>query len=320
MPEFAEAAFTMELGTISKDPMQSQFGWHVIKVLDQRTATPDFALQELRQQLARDVVNSFVAQLNSAAKVERFEPARPRPPSRSQTSRSRVMESRSSSRRWRRRHFLSPARSGCPLSKPPASATKAGGIFCCSRSPISSVWTWSSRSTTAGHPVTWCRQVLSGGHARALIVNAGNANVFRGRRATLPSRAEAEAVARVVGCRPEQVLVASTGVIGERLPVERITGRVEELVGAHDAGGIEAAARAIMTTDTFPKGAYAIASLESGGHDRRDRWGLGMIAPDMATMLAFVVTDAAIAPSALQPLLAAGADRSFNAITVDSDT
>jgi peptidyl-prolyl cis-trans isomerase C len=74
VPEFAEAAFTMEPGTISKDPVQSQFGWHVIKVLDRRTATPDFATQEpeLRQQLARDVVNNFVAQLNSAAKVERF--------------------------------------------------------------------------------------------------------------------------------------------------------------------------------------------------------------------------------------------------------
>jgi glutamate N-acetyltransferase/amino-acid N-acetyltransferase len=134
-------------------------------------------------------------------------------------------------------------------------------------------------------------------------------------------RAEAEAVAAALACAPEEVLVASTGVIGERLPVERITARVPDLVEALRPDGIEPAARAIMTTDTFPKGASATAEIDGtpvtiAGIAK----GSGMIAPDMATMLAFVVTDAAIAAPALQALLAAGADRSFNAITVDSDT
>jgi glutamate N-acetyltransferase/amino-acid N-acetyltransferase len=178
-----------------------------------------------------------------------------------------------------------------------------------------------TRSTTAGHPVLWCREVLPRGRARAVIVNAGNANVFRGAEGDAAVRAEAEAVAAALGCAPEEVLVASTGVIGERLPVERITARVGDLVAGLDAGGIEAAARAIMTTDTFAKGSIATATIHGvpvtiAGIAK----GSGMVAPDMATMLAFVVTDAAIPAPVLQRLLAAGADASFNAITVDSDT
>jgi len=178
-----------------------------------------------------------------------------------------------------------------------------------------------TRSTTAGHPVLWCRAVLPRGKARAVIVNAGNANVFRGAEGDAAVRAEAEAVAAALGCAPEEVLVASTGVIGERLPVERITAKVPDLTEALRADGIEAAARAIMTTDTFPKGAFAAAEIDGAAVTIAGiAKGSGMIAPDMATMLAFVVTDAAIDPPALQALLAAGADRSFNAITVDSDT
>jgi glutamate N-acetyltransferase/amino-acid N-acetyltransferase len=178
-----------------------------------------------------------------------------------------------------------------------------------------------TRSSTAGHPVTWCRQVLESGLGRALLVNAGNANVFRGAEGDAAVRAEAEAVAAALGCPAESVLIASTGVIGERLPVERITSRVGELAAALDPHGIGVAARAIMTTDTFAKGAAATARL----HGREITIagiakGSGMIAPDMATMLAFVVTDAAVAPAVLRGVLAAGADRSFNAITVDSDT
>jgi glutamate N-acetyltransferase / amino-acid N-acetyltransferase len=178
-----------------------------------------------------------------------------------------------------------------------------------------------TRSSTAGHPVLWCREVLPRGRARAVIVNSGNANVLRGAEGDAAVRAEAEAVAAALGCAPEEVLVASTGVIGERLPVERIAPRVPELVGRLAAEGIEAAARAIMTTDTFPKG--AVATAEVGGAAVTVAGiakGSGMIAPDMATMLSFVVTDAALPPPVLQQLLAAGADRSFNATTVDSDT
>lgn len=178
-----------------------------------------------------------------------------------------------------------------------------------------------TRSATAGHPVAWGRAILPHGRARAVIVNAGNANVFRGAEGDAAVRAEAEAVAEALGAAPEEVFVASTGVIGERLPVERITSRIGELAAALDPGGIEATARAIMTTDTFPKGATAAAEIEGvpvtvAGIAK----GSGMIAPDMATMLSFIVTDAAVTAPALQALLAAGADASFNAITVDSDT
>jgi glutamate N-acetyltransferase / amino-acid N-acetyltransferase len=178
-----------------------------------------------------------------------------------------------------------------------------------------------TRSTTAGHPVVWCRGILPSGRVRAVIVNAGNANVFRGAEGDAAVRAEAEAVAAALRCRPEVVYVASTGVIGQRLPVERITGRVAELAAGLRADGIGAAARAIMTTDTFPKG--AAAACEIGGVSVTVAGiakGSGMIAPDMATMLAFVVTDAALPAAVLQPLLAEAADASFNAITVDSDT
>ena len=178
-----------------------------------------------------------------------------------------------------------------------------------------------TRSSTAGHPVVWCREILSAGRARAVIVNAGNANVFRGAEGDAAVRAEAEAVAAALDCGTAEVFVASTGVIGQRLPVEMITGKVPELVARLRPDGIEAAARAIMTTDTFAKGAAATGEI--GGVPVTIvgiAKGSGMIAPDMATMLAFVVTDAAVPAPVLQSLLAEATDASFNAITVDSDT
>ena len=178
-----------------------------------------------------------------------------------------------------------------------------------------------TRSATAGHPVLWCRSMLAHGRIRALIVNAGNANVFRGAEGDAAVRAEAETVAAALDCLAHEVYVASTGVIGEPLPVEKITARVPELVGALDAQGIELAARAIMTTDTFAKGAQAEATI--GGTRVRIAGiakGSGMIAPDMATLLAFIVTDAALPAPVLQDLLNAANEISFNAITVDSDT
>jgi glutamate N-acetyltransferase/amino-acid N-acetyltransferase len=178
-----------------------------------------------------------------------------------------------------------------------------------------------TRSTTAGHPVLWCRAILAAGRARAVIVNAGNANVFRGVEGDAAVRAEAEAVAAALDCAANEVFVASTGVIGQRLPVEKLAAHVPDLVAGLRPDGIASAAQAIMTTDTFPKGATATCSIDGktvtiAGIAK----GSGMIAPDMATMLAFVVTDAALPASVLQPLLAEATDASFNAITVDSDT
>lgn len=178
-----------------------------------------------------------------------------------------------------------------------------------------------TRSATAGHPVLWGRRILPGGKARAVIINAGNANVFRGAEGDRAVEQEAQSVAATLGCAPEEVFVASTGVIGERLAVEKITDAVPALVGQLHAEGIADAARAIMTTDTFPKGAQATAEIRGtrvtiAGIAK----GSGMIAPDMATMLAFVVTDAALPHDVLQPLLEQGADKSFNATTVDGDS
>ncbi len=178
-----------------------------------------------------------------------------------------------------------------------------------------------TRSAMPGHPVIWCRKVLPGGRARAVIVNAGNANVCRGAEGDRAVEAEARAVAAALHCPAEEVLVASTGVIGERLPVERITAKVPELVAGLRADGIAEAARAIMTTDTFPKGALAETAIDGvpvriAGIAK----GSGMIAPDMATMLAFLVTDARLPAAVLRPLLAAAAEKSFNCTTVDGDT
>ncbi len=178
-----------------------------------------------------------------------------------------------------------------------------------------------TRSKTAGHPVLWCRRILPAGRARALIVNAGNANVFRGREGDAAVAAEAEAVAAALDCLPQEVFVASTGVIGERLPVEKITGRIRELAANLREEALAGVAQAILTTDTFAKGASA--RTEIGGVPVTIAGvakGSGMIAPDMATMLAFLVTDARLPPPLLQGLLEPAVDRSFNAITVDGDT
>ncbi|MDX6750353.1 bifunctional glutamate N-acetyltransferase/amino-acid acetyltransferase ArgJ [Geminicoccaceae bacterium 1502E] len=178
-----------------------------------------------------------------------------------------------------------------------------------------------TRSQTAGHPVLWCRRILGRGRARAVIVNAGNANVFRGAEGDRAVELEVAAVAAALGCAPEEVYAASTGVIGQRLPVEQIVERVPELAAGLDEGGIEGAARAILTTDTFAKGAFARTEIDGvpvtiAGIAK----GSGMIAPNMATTLAFAVTDAALPAELVQALLQDAADRSFNAITVDGDT
>jgi glutamate N-acetyltransferase/amino-acid N-acetyltransferase len=178
-----------------------------------------------------------------------------------------------------------------------------------------------TRNLCPGAPVDWCRAALQGGAARGLVINAGNANVFTGRVGAEAARSTAEAAAKLVGCTTSDIFVASTGVIGEQLPVERITKALPALHASLTVDGWEAAARGIMTTDTFPKGATRVAKI--GGKEVRINGiakGSGMIAPDMATMLCFIATDAAIPAPALQKLLSRGVEHSFNCTTVDSDT
>jgi glutamate N-acetyltransferase / amino-acid N-acetyltransferase len=188
-----------------------------------------------------------------------------------------------------------------------APGTTAAGVF--------------TRNLCPGAPVDWCRDALKQGFARGLVVNAGNANVFTGRRGRETTAATAAATAALLGCPAEQVMLASTGVIGEVLPAERITTALPALLPTLTEDGWEAAARGIMTTDTFPKGCTRTADI--GGVQIRITGiakGSGMIAPDMATMLCFVFTDAAIPAAALQATLAQSVERSFNRTTVDSDT
>jgi glutamate N-acetyltransferase/amino-acid N-acetyltransferase len=185
--------------------------------------------------------------------------------------------------------------------------TQAAGVF--------------TKSKTSSAPVDWCRKQLKGGSGRALIVNSGNANAFTGKIGDESVRDVADATAATLGCRSNEVFMASTGVIGEPLPHKKITKILGQLAEEGAADGWLDAAEAIMTTDTFPKLATAKASIDGrtvtiNGIAK----GSGMIAPDMATMLAFVFTDADLPASVLQQILAEGADKSFNAITVDSDT
>ncbi|KDM67133.1 bifunctional glutamate N-acetyltransferase/amino-acid acetyltransferase ArgJ [Acidiphilium sp. JA12-A1] len=188
-----------------------------------------------------------------------------------------------------------------------ASGTTVAGVF--------------TRNKCPGAPVTWCRDILPGGTARGLVVNAGNANVFNGAAGAAAARLSAEAAARTLGCAPEQVFLASTGVIGEPMPAERIVAVMDGLAADLAPERWAQAARAIMTTDTFPKASTRTAKI--GGVEVRISGiakGSGMIAPDMATMLAFIVTDAAVSAATLQALLRRGVGPSFNSITVDSDT
>ena len=185
-------------------------------------------------------------------------------------------------------------------------------------SAIAGVFT---RSLTAGAPVVWCRECLAGGKVRAIVANSGNSNTFTGRVGNEVVEATATTAARLLECDPRQVFISSTGVIGEPPPADKIVGALPQIVPALSAEGWEVAARAILTTDTFPKGATATAAID-GVEVRLNGFakGSGMIAPDMATMLAYVFTDATLPSAVLQPLLTAAVDRSFNSVTVDGDT
>jgi glutamate N-acetyltransferase/amino-acid N-acetyltransferase len=185
--------------------------------------------------------------------------------------------------------------------------TSAAGVF--------------TRSKCPSAPVEWCRAHLKPGKARALVVNSGNANAFTGKNGRAATKLTAGIAGKTAGCKPAEIFLASTGVIGEPLDATKFGGVINGLVTGAKRGEFLAAAQAIMTTDTFPKVATARAKIGKAivtinGIAK----GAGMIAPDMATMLAFVFTDAGIAAPALQALLKDGVADTFNAVTIDGDT
>jgi len=189
-------------------------------------------------------------------------------------------------------------------------ATSCAGVF--------------TTSATASADVLWCRQALaaSGGTGRALLVNAGNSNAFTGPKGRLKNEASLDALTATLGIGRSEAYLAATGVIGEPLPDPNYIGAiVPALADRLGPPDWEALARAFMTTDTYPKGAGRAATI--GGHKVAMAGiakGSGMIAPNMATMLAYIVTDAAVAPALLQAMLGHAVGPSFNAITVDGDT
>ncbi|KMO13746.1 bifunctional glutamate N-acetyltransferase/amino-acid acetyltransferase ArgJ [Methylobacterium platani] len=188
--------------------------------------------------------------------------------------------------------------------------TRAAGVF--------------TRSKCPSAAVDWCRETLAGGReARALVVNSGNANAFTGLKGRESVRLTAEIAGKAAACAPGEVFIASTGVIGEPLDATKFDGVLADCAGrtGPDAERWTEAASAIMTTDTFPK--LATRRVRLGGAEVTINGiakGAGMIAPDMATMLSFVFTDADLPAQVLQALLARGVAKSFNCCTVDGDT
>jgi glutamate N-acetyltransferase/amino-acid N-acetyltransferase len=188
-----------------------------------------------------------------------------------------------------------------------AEGTEVAGVF--------------TRSKCPSAPVDFCRANLAGGKARALVVNSGNANAFTGRKGRESTQVTADAAAKAAGCKADEIFLASTGVIGEPLDAGRFAHLLGEMAANAAPDRWADAGKAIMTTDTYPK--YATATVALGDVEVTINGiakGAGMIAPDMATMLSFVATDAPIAAPVLQVLLSAGTAKSFNAVTVDSDT
>jgi glutamate N-acetyltransferase/amino-acid N-acetyltransferase len=176
-------------------------------------------------------------------------------------------------------------------------------------------------SKCASAPVEWCQERVKKGRARALVVNSGNANAFTGKTGRTATALTADIAAEAAACSPDDILLASTGVIGEPLDATKFDSVLATMVQDAAPEAWMDAARAIMTTDTFPKVATARVKLGKtfvtiNGIAK----GAGMIAPDMATMLAFVFTDAPIAAPALRALLRSGVTDTFNAVTIDGDT
>ena len=180
-----------------------------------------------------------------------------------------------------------------------------------------------TKSATRAAPVLDCQAKIGGTSdaGAAILVNSGNANAFTGKGGVVAVEAITKAVAKVCNIPQSRVFTSSTGVIGEPLPYDRVTAVLSDLKVKLDAGGIADSAKAIMTTDTFPKGATAAVTIGSktvsiAGIAK----GSGMIAPDMATMLVYIFTDAVVSQPALQEMLSKYTDSTFNCITVDSDT
>jgi len=208
------------------------------------------------------------------------------------------------------------AGAACGLKK-----KKVPDLFLAELDPGATIAGVFTRSKCFSAPVAWCRQALKGGRARAIVVNSGNANAFTGLAGDRTVENTVKAAARLFDCREKEVFIASTGVIGQPVPANYIASKLVGMKKRLDPKGWQDAARAIMTTDTFVKMATRHTQIDGvpitiNGFAK----GAGMIAPDMATMLGFVFTDATIPSKVLQKLLTRATDRSFNSITVDSDT
>src|SRR3981189_425282 len=185
--------------------------------------------------------------------------------------------------------------------------TTAAGVFTQSKCPSA--------------PVEWCRAKLARGFARALVVNSGNANAFTGKTGRQATTRTASVAAKALACSPNEVFLASTGVIGEPLDATKFDGVLGTLAEQATSGDWMNAAKAMMTTDTFPKVATATVKLGNANVTINGMAkGAGMIMPDMATMLSFVFTDAPLSSAVLQSLLKSGVEDTFNAVTIDSDT
>ncbi|MBR0800015.1 bifunctional glutamate N-acetyltransferase/amino-acid acetyltransferase ArgJ [Bradyrhizobium jicamae] len=178
-----------------------------------------------------------------------------------------------------------------------------------------------TKSKCPSAPVEWCRAKLKGGSARALVVNSGNANAFTGKTGKASTALTAQIASKAAGCATSEVFLASTGVIGEPLDATKFDGVLAKLSESATPDLWMDAAKAIMTTDTFPKVATTTvklgrATVTINGMAK----GAGMIMPDMATMLSFVFTDAPLSSAVLQSLLKTGVEDTFNAVTIDGDT
>jgi glutamate N-acetyltransferase/amino-acid N-acetyltransferase len=230
-------------------------------------------------------------------------------------------------------HKVSPFAPGAIVELPPISgvrlATAEAGIKYANRTDVllvlfpegTEVGGVLTLSKTSSAPVDWCRDQLQHGSASALVVNSGNANAFTGWRGRETVEATAAFAAEAASCEPERVFIASTGVIGEPLDASKFKDVLKEMAPRAREDLWTEAARAIMTTDTFPKLATRRALIGNAPVTLNGiAKGSGMIAPDMATMLSFIVTDAPIESHVLTRLLQRHVKQTFNAITVDSDT
>lgn len=178
-----------------------------------------------------------------------------------------------------------------------------------------------TKSATRSADVNWCADTLAGGKARALVVNAGNSNAFTGPSGIAKNAASVATMSALVGCSQSEVFLAATGVIGVPLEVDRVSNALPDAVARLQAPQWEELARAFSTTDTFPKGSGKTARI--GDQDISIAGiakGSGMVAPNMATMLVFIFTDAAIEAKVLQNIVSTHVQTTFNSITVDSDT